>query len=78
LRTLTFSIINFGSGFPDPKGDNFDCYKNAFAITPNLKEFENIVGCCKDHQEIILKAKNLLKTLMQLLLHSKKKNQILQ
>ena len=49
--------------FIDPKGDNFDCYKNAFAITPNLKEFENIVGCCKDHQEIILKAKNLLKTL---------------
>ena len=29
--------------FIDPKGDDFNCYKNAFAITPNLKEFENIV-----------------------------------
>ena len=26
--------------FIDPKGDNFDCYKNSFCITPNRKEFE--------------------------------------
>jgi len=45
--------------FVDPKGDDFNSYKNAFAITPNLKEFENIVGPCKDHQEIIKKAKIL-------------------
>lgn len=45
--------------FIDPKGNNFDCYKNAFAITPNLKEFENIVGPCKDQKEIIKKAKKL-------------------
>ncbi|MBT7543499.1 MAG: D-glycero-beta-D-manno-heptose 1-phosphate adenylyltransferase [Gammaproteobacteria bacterium] len=49
--------------FIDPKGDNFSCYKNAFAITPNLKEFENIVGACNDHNEIIKKAKKLSKTL---------------
>ena len=49
--------------FIDPKGDNFNCYKNAFAITPNLKEFENIVGPCKDHNEIVKKAKNLSKKL---------------
>lgn len=49
--------------FIDPKGDDFNCYKNAFAITPNLKEFENIVGPCKDHNEIIKKAKNLSKKL---------------
>ena len=45
--------------FIDPKGNNFDVYRNAFAITPNLKEFENIVGSCKDHDEIISKAKKL-------------------
>ncbi len=45
--------------FVDPKGDNFNCYKDAFVITPNLKEFENIVGPCKNHSEIIKKAKNL-------------------
>ena len=45
--------------FIDPKGNNFNCYKNAFAITPNLKEFENIVGPCKDQKEIIKKAKKL-------------------
>tara|TARA_B100000767_G_scaffold221028_1_gene209416 strand:- start:2882 stop:4363 length:1482 start_codon:yes stop_codon:yes gene_type:complete len=45
--------------FIDPKGNDFDCYKNSFAITPNLKEFENIVGLCKNHNEIIRKAKNL-------------------
>ena len=45
--------------FIDPKGNNFNIYRNAFAITPNLKEFENIVGSCKDHDEIISKAKKL-------------------
>ena len=45
--------------FVDPKGNDFDCYKNSFAITPNLKEFENIVGPCKNHKEIISKAKVL-------------------
>ena len=45
--------------FIDPKGHNFDPYKNSFAITPNLNEFENIVGPCKDHKVIIKKAKQL-------------------
>ena len=49
--------------FIDPKGDNFVCYKNAFAITPNLKEFENIVGDCRNYKEIISKAKLLSKKL---------------
>ena len=49
--------------FIDPKGDDFNCYKNAFAITPNLKEFENIVGGCKDHNEIISNAKSLSRKL---------------
>ena len=45
--------------FIDPKGSNFDPYKNSFAITPNLNEFENIVGSCQNHKEIIKKAKQL-------------------
>ena len=45
--------------FIDPKGSNFDPYKNSFAITPNLNEFEKIVGPCKNHKEIIKKAKQL-------------------
>lgn len=49
--------------FIDPKGNNFECYKNSFAITPNLKEFENIVGPCKNHAEIVKKATNLSKKL---------------
>lgn len=32
----------------DPKGDNFNKYKNATLIKPNLKEFENIFGECID------------------------------
>ena len=45
--------------FIDPKGSNFDSYKNSFVITPNLNEFEKIVGSCKNHKEIIKKAKQL-------------------
>ena len=32
--------------FIDPKGMNFDFYKNAYLLKPNLKEFEDIVGKC--------------------------------
>ena len=49
--------------FIDPKGDDFSHYKGAFAITPNLKEFVKIVGYCKNHKEIISKAKSLSKKL---------------
>ena len=32
----------------DPKGNNFNKYKNATLIKPNLREFENISGKCID------------------------------
>ena len=32
--------------FIDPKGMDFDFYKNAYLLKPNLKEFEDIVGRC--------------------------------
>ena len=46
--------------FIDPKGDNFDCYKNSFCITPNRTEFENIVGKCSSNQDIVNKSKKLI------------------
>ena len=36
----------------DPKGSDFHRYRGASIITPNLSEFETVVGCC--HSEEIL------------------------
>ena len=46
--------------FVDPKGDNFGCYKNAFCVTPNRKEFENIVGKCSSNEDLVNKSKKLI------------------
>lgn len=40
----------------DPKGNDFSIYHGATVITPNLKEFENIVGACHTENEIVQKA----------------------
>tara|TARA_B110000483_G_scaffold49126_1_gene61187 strand:- start:3684 stop:4619 length:936 start_codon:yes stop_codon:yes gene_type:complete len=47
----------------DPKGNDFNRYKNATILTPNLKEFENIVGKLKSHSQLIIKGKKLIKEL---------------
>ncbi len=44
----------------DPKGNDFSLYQGADVITPNLKEFETIVGTCKNEQEIAQKGRQLL------------------
>ena len=44
----------------DPKGIDFSKYKNADLITPNLKEFEMIVGISANEQEIISKGQQFL------------------
>lgn len=44
----------------DPKGNDFNIYKNATIITPNYKEFEAVVGACQSEQEIIEKGRKLL------------------
>lgn len=36
----------------DPKGNDFSIYRHADMITPNMKEFEAIVGRCISEQEI--------------------------
>lgn len=47
----------------DPKGNNFKIYRHANIITPNLKEFETIVGTCHSDQEIVNKGRALLEEL---------------
>ncbi len=44
----------------DPKGNNFNIYRQATIITPNLKEFEAIVGHCENEQTLIEKGRELL------------------
>ena len=47
----------------DPKGDDFEKYKSADIITPNLYEFERVVGKISSESEITKKGKDLLKSL---------------
>ena len=44
----------------DPKGKQFDIYKGASLITPNLHEFEAVVGHCQDEAELVAKGLELL------------------
>ncbi|NKB36772.1 MAG: bifunctional D-glycero-beta-D-manno-heptose-7-phosphate kinase/D-glycero-beta-D-manno-heptose 1-phosphate adenylyltransferase HldE [Gammaproteobacteria bacterium] len=43
----------------DPKGSDFSPYKGATLLTPNLKEFEAVVGDCSDEEDIVSNAKDL-------------------
>jgi D-beta-D-heptose 7-phosphate kinase / D-beta-D-heptose 1-phosphate adenosyltransferase len=45
----------------DPKGTDFARYKGATLITPNLNEFEAVVGQCIDEQMLVEKGNQLLK-----------------
>ncbi len=45
----------------DPKGTDFERYKGATLITPNLGEFEAVVGPCEDEQQLVEKGQALLK-----------------
>ena len=47
----------------DPKGSDFSKYRGATLITPNLSEFEAVVGHCKTEAEIVSKGQALLKEL---------------
>ncbi|WP_068544636.1 bifunctional D-glycero-beta-D-manno-heptose-7-phosphate kinase/D-glycero-beta-D-manno-heptose 1-phosphate adenylyltransferase HldE [Thalassotalea crassostreae] len=44
----------------DPKGHDFSKYRGATLITPNLSEFEAVVGECKDEADLVAKGKALL------------------
>ena len=47
----------------DPKGNDFSIYRQATLITPNLNEFENVVGRCLSEQQIVERGQNLLNEL---------------
>ena len=47
----------------DPKGTNFQKYKGATIITPNLSEFESVVGKSNDEQELVNKGLGLVQDL---------------
>lgn len=44
----------------DPKGTDFSKYQGATLITPNLHEFEAVVGHCEDEQTLVRKGQELL------------------
>lgn len=47
----------------DPKGIDFSRYRGATLLTPNLHEFEAIVGRCQTEQELVDKAQALMQEL---------------
>ena len=44
----------------DPKGSDFEKYRGATLITPNLHEFETVVGHCSTEQELITRGLALM------------------
>ena len=46
----------------DPKGTQFERYRGATLITPNLSEFEGVVGHCKDEADLVEKGFALLES----------------
>lgn len=47
----------------DPKGKDFSIYRGASLITPNLSEFEAIVGRCADEADLVTKGAGLMQEL---------------
>lgn len=45
----------------DPKGTDFERYRGATILTPNMSEFEAVVGHCQSEDEIIEKGHQLIK-----------------
>lgn len=47
----------------DPKGNNFERYKGASLLTPNLREFEAVVGACSGLDDLVNRGRNLCSSL---------------
>lgn len=56
-RALSIPVI------VDPKGSDFGKYRGATVITPNLNEFESIVGKCRTEEELSSRGLRLLEEL---------------
>lgn len=46
--------------FVDPKNNDFSPYQHSTIITPNLKEFQQVVGHCHSEDELVDKARQLI------------------
>lgn len=44
----------------DPKGSDFERYRGATLLTPNVSEFEAVAGRCKNEDELIMKGMKLI------------------
>jgi len=47
----------------DPKGSDFTRYRGATLMTPNLSEFEQVVGACPNEETLVARGQQLLKEL---------------
>lgn len=47
----------------DPKGCEFEKYRGATLLTPNMSEFEAVVGKVKDEQELVTRGRELMQQL---------------
>ena len=47
----------------DPKGSDFQKYRGATLITPNMHEFEGVVGQCENDEDIVSKGQELMLSL---------------
>src|SRR5690606_4619728 len=47
----------------DPKGGDFSRYRGATLLTPNMLEFERVVGACASEQEMVKKGAELMREL---------------
>lgn len=47
----------------DPKGTDFERYRGATLLTPNMSEFEAVVGVCETENELVEKGQKLLEEL---------------
>ena len=47
----------------DPKGSDFEKYRGATLITPNMHEFEGVVGRCENDEDIVEKGQGLMTSL---------------
>jgi D-beta-D-heptose 7-phosphate kinase/D-beta-D-heptose 1-phosphate adenosyltransferase len=43
----------------DPKGSDYRPYRGATLLTPNMSEFEAVVGACRDESEIVARGEKL-------------------
>jgi D-beta-D-heptose 7-phosphate kinase/D-beta-D-heptose 1-phosphate adenosyltransferase len=47
----------------DPKGTDFSRYRGATLLTPNLHEFETVMGACVDESDLVQKGQQLMRDL---------------